>query len=356
MTKEVTTMNYKEILDNAALKKNFRIDDCINFEQYLSPTDIVNLAIIMQQLSPKQQKSFKQSIIRNAFFIELVKKDITSTKFQVRWTNQLRGDVRYTSYDECFKIFESFIYKFSQLSEPDMEIIKLFLKNNVIPYELPIDYINRYAEPIHIAANIDIYLNDDIKKCIKIRTAIKDKNLNPDSHIFTKILSDKIKVKTYLTDRALTGAHKTNREKRWETHPQSVQFSLRRNCNKIESKLLLQICMFKNTNPVLVNNLQRQHLLPQKFSFVTCPITGDIIDYNDFINDATNPTHGKSSFQVGHLNPLKSLDETGAFGHTSNNISWISEDGNRIQGSLSLDEVNALLLRIYNNHNFLDRQ
>ena len=42
-------------------------------------------------------------------------------------------------------------------------------------------------------------------------------------------------------------------------------------------------------------------------------------------------------------------DSYGENRHTADNISWISENGNRIQGSLSIDEVDALLRRIYHN-------
>lgn len=163
------------------------------------------------------------------------------------------------------------------------------------------------------------------------------------------ILADKIKVKTYLTDRALTGDYKTNREKRWETHPNSVQYALRRSCMKIETKLLLQIATFEGCDTRLVHNLQHDGLLSDPFEYCKCPITGDNIQYNEFADDALHPTHGKSKFQVGHLNPLKASDTDGVNGHTADNISWISENGNRIQGSLSIDEVNALLKRIYQN-------
>lgn len=64
-----------------------------------------------------------------------------------------------------------------------------------------------------------------------------------------------------------------------------------------------------------------------------------------------NPTHGNSNFQVGHLNPLK-LDDPNSliFGHTPENISWISKDGNRIQGDMSLKETRNLLIRITRNY------
>jgi hypothetical protein len=50
------------------------------------------------------------------------------------------------------------------------------------------------------------------------------------------------------------------------------------------------------------------------------------------------------------LNPLKLSVDGEAAGHTANNISWISADGNRIQGSLSLNDVRKLIQRISQNY------
>ncbi len=47
---------------------------------------------------------------------------------------------------------------------------------------------------------------------------------------------------------------------------------------------------------------------------------------------------------AGHLTPLKNGGR-----HISDNIGRISDDGNRIQGSLSLEEVDNLLIKIYKN-------
>jgi hypothetical protein len=68
--------------------------------------------------------------------------------------------------------------------------------------------------------------------------------------------------------------------------------------------------------------------------------------------EVADPTHGKSAYQVGHLNPLKA-GERAEFRHTRANISWITEDGNRIQGSLTLKETRELLLRISRNYDAL---
>ncbi len=129
-----------------------------------------------------------------------------------------------------------------------------------------------------------------------------------------------------------------------EAHPLNFQFALHRDCNQIETELLLQVCTFKGLDKKLVTLLQNQNLLPSTFENYKCPVTGEFLYYTDFENEILNQTHGKSMFQVGHLTPLKNGGK-----HISDNIGWISDDGNRIQGSLSLNEVDNLLLKIYKN-------
>ncbi len=342
-------MSFKDILDTAVTRERFRIDDCISIEEHLSERTIPFCNAIKSKLDVRQFKAFRRSIVRNAFLIEPVNDQVTSTKVETRWSSHLTGDVRFASYDTCVAILEKLLCKIANLSDNDFSIIKEFTNNTVVAYEMPIDYINRYASPIHTPENIDLFLDDTVRICTQMRQFIRDTRRNPAADVFKTILDDKVKVKTYLTDRAQTGEYKTNREKRWEAHPNSVQYALRRDCMRIETKLLLQIAMFEGCDQELVASMQEAGLLPDSFSFVKCPITGDNIQYAEFANDALHPTHGRSAFQVGHLNPLKSSDTDGFYGHTADNISWISENGNRIQGSLSLDEVNRLLRRIYLN-------
>ena len=342
-------MDYKLAIDTAVDSARFRIDDCIEFESSLEPAQLQECNIIKAKLSAREYKAFRRSIIRNSFLIEPVNDDVTSTKVETHWSHRLEGDVRYASYEMCVEIFNKLLYKIAHLPSEDFNMLKEVFNNTVVPYEMPVDYIDRFAAPIHTADNVDLFLNNEIKDCITMRRFIRDTHRNPASEVFQTILADKIKVKTYLTDRALTGEYKTNREKRWEAHPNSVQYALRRSCMKIETKLLLQIATFEGCDSNLVRNLQNDGLLSFPYEYCKCPITGDNIQYSEFANDALHPTHGKSKFQVGHLNPLKALDTDGANGHTADNISWISENGNRIQGSLSLDEVDDLLRRIYRN-------
>lgn len=307
------------------------------------------------KLGEKHYKKFGQAILRHVFLIELVKvPKIETTKFRTRWFSQLNNDPRWCSFDECLSIAEDLITGLREwLNKPShSQTLQLAFDCSLIPYEAPIDYINRFMDNgrIHTVGNVVWYYDELIIRTLKLRQYLTSSS-SPDSSFFRTVLADKIKVKTYLTDRVLTGLHKTNREKRWETHPESVHFAERRTCMAIEYALVTEICAFDGFPLYVVRQLQERNILPAELSTALCPITGDALSYEAFRDELLNPTHGKSDFQVGHLNPLKlgSSDGDGA-GHTADNISWISADGNRIQGSLSLNDVRVLLQRIADNY------
>ncbi len=320
-----------------------------------------NVSIITSILGTKEYKKLSQGILRNTFLIELVKvPKIETTKFRVRWVDQLKDDPRWCSFEECLQIANDLLNKLPEWLEfqNHKDVIELSFSNSLIPYELPIDYQYRLKENcrLHTRGNVIWYYDELILRTLKLRKYLTNSSTSPDTAFFRKVLTDKIKVKTYLTDRVLTGEHKTNREKRWETNPNSVHFAERRICMAIEYALVTQICSFAGFPKEALENLQRANILPGKLTTALCPITGDALSYEEFRNELLNPIHGRSAFQVGHLNPLKlgSKNENKS-GHTAENISWISADGNRIQGSLSLNDVRTLIRRIaenYNHHNW----
>jgi hypothetical protein len=300
-------------------------------------------------------RKLSYSILRNVFLIELVKvPKIETTKFRVRWIEQLRGDPRYCSFDECLNIaIELLVALPGWFATPThSKCMSLSFSNGIVPYEAPLDYINRVTKQgrLHQLGNLTWFYDELVLRTLNLRKYLTDKTTSPDHRFFRTLLSDKIKVKTYLTDRVLTGEHKTNREKRWETHPNSVHFAERRVCMAIEYALVTQICAFEGFPQESIKQLQKANILPQSLPNALCPITGDALSYEAFRAELLNPTHGKSDFQVGHLNPLKLGMQGETTGHTSNNISWISADGNRIQGNLSLNDVRELILRISQNY------
>jgi hypothetical protein len=348
------------IFERAVAEERFNMNNLIkNFINEIN-NNFPEISKILNEVNFKFKDAItfhliNKNLIRNVFLIELVNEKVTSTKFEVRWTQKLQEDPRFASFQDCLELYLKLLDDILNFDEKYFDLLADFTNNSIVSYELPIDYINREtnspASSIHHVNNIAWIEEDLVEETLLLRKLLLDENYNEESTLFAKAMKSKIKVKTYLTDRALTGEHKTNREKRWETHPKSVQFALRKECWKIEQTLLLQICRFENAPKDLVTNLIQSKLLDAYFPEFTCPIIGDKINFSDFKSVILNVDHGRSKYQVGHMNPLKSITD-GTFGHTAQNISWITENGNRIQGSLSLDEVDSLLRRICENRNY----
>lgn len=313
---------------------------------------------ILPILGEKVSDYVLRGIIRFAFLIELVKTPkIETTKFEVRWADRLdQTDPRYSTYEGCFAIFENMLTILEEkVCDSDWcELLQLFESWHLLPYEIPLDYRERNVTPsMHRSDNV-VWIGDDpVKKAVTLRSFLFDKRKNPYTELFA-LAYDKIKVKTYLTDRVLTGPHKTNREKRWETHPASVHFALRHTCLATEVALIHQLCHFRDFPAELRQALKDAGLLMFRDELFRCPITMEPLSFTEFEREVRDPIHGKAAYQVGHLNPLKSLNDSEQSGHNAENISWVSSEGNRIQGSLSLRETRALIQRIYSNYQKFD--
>jgi hypothetical protein len=314
----------------------------------------------LKKLGEKNYKKLAYAVLRAAFLIELVKKPkIETTKFRVRWIDELKDDPRGCSSEECLLIAEDLLTQlpdwFNANKEQHGQALLLSFDHSLLAYEAPLDYQLRLTPTgrLHARGNLVWFFDPPILRTLKLRQFLTSPLESPDAAFFRSVLVDKIRIKTYLTDRVLTGDHKTNREKRWETHPKSVHFAERRTCMAIEYALVTQVCRFEGFPKEAVASLQKEKILPAELPTALCPITGDSLSYESFREELLNPKHGKSDFQVGHVNPLKLGEEGGAAGHTAENISWISADGNRIQGSLSLDDVRELIQRISENYDRL---
>lgn len=288
-----------------------------------------------------------ESLIRNSFLIEYVKTRGGATKIAPRWTVE---DFRQASVDECLNIFTSLNNSLTPClanGEVTQLLAALAQKHNV-SYELPIDYLERRIEkPIHTADNIAWFFNGLPNRLVALRGMLGQLPSEELRRVFANA-SEKICVKSYLTDRAQTGEHQTNREKRWETHPIGVQFSFRQNCMEIEYELIRQIFYFVDFPANIRADFEKQGvLIPPDQTPVRCPITLIPLSFEEFKNEMLQRVHGQSRFHVGHIDPLKSTNE---LGHRASNISWISENGNRIQGYLTLKEVRELLATVAKNY------
>jgi len=315
---------------------------------------------LKEKLTEKQFEFIICAIVRNIFLIELVNDQISSTKMEVRWIVKPsegkkqevfdQTDPRFATFDECVLIFEKLTSELNKiLDDKKINLLYKYQEHKLIPYELPIDYIQKNISKLHSVQNMEWFWNEDYENIIRLRSILI--TLNDYSEIFTKILKEKIKVKTYLTDRVQTGKHKTNREKRWEAHPDSVHFALRKDCLLIEKELISQILNFEKCPVQIISSTEN---LVIKTDTYCCPVTLNQLDFHRFVSEILNPTHGVSKFQVGHLNPLKSNSTDGKNTHAAQNIGWISDDGNRIQGSMSLSRVRELLLEISKNYDKIE--
>ena len=327
------------------------IDEEVSFSPHLST--------IRQRLGAKEYRHLGKALIRHVFLIEPVKGiGVTTTKYRVRWWTELADDPRFCPFAECVEIASSLMEQLTGWLDTaeHVELTQLYYDYLIIHYEVPLDYIERPASTdlttrIHRRGNLAWTFTDAMLRTVKLRKYLFDPATSPDAFFFKKVLDDKIKVKTYLTDRVLTGENKSNREKRWEVHPRSVHFALRRTSMEIEYVLIRQLCAFAGFPEQFKAQLQAQGILPAELPTYRCPITLEPMSFDAFKDALLNPTHGKSDFQVGHLNPLKLDDPTDtASGHTADNISWISAHGNRIQGPMSLASVRALLQQIAHNY------
>jgi hypothetical protein len=323
------------------------------------------LDVVASFLDAMAIREIMQGLVRFAFLIETVKvPKIDSTKFALRWDRPLTSsDPRYASYDGCLSVFDHLVAELvtaCQVPEK-LQLLRNFRRHSQLPYELPIDYVERrQTAGLHSSDNVEFFWGETPQLAIALREYL----LNSAEHsfaVFFRKAYEKIRVKSYLTDRTLTGDHKTNREKRWEAHPLSVHFSLRRDCMGIEVALINQLCYFAGFPANLQHELESRGLIcfeDGKFSesrraSVTvsrCPITLEPLSYEEFRGELLSQRHGRASYQVGHLHPLKATSDNPHAGHTARNISWISAQGNRIQGEYSVDETRELIFRIISNY------
>jgi hypothetical protein len=311
---------------------------------------------VMNLAPPKVASHVLRALVRHSLLIQLVNEGNTTTLSEVRWTFRLAGDdPRRASVEDCLELLQrgAELALAAASTAEGLEAITGLALLSKVPNEIPLDYADRHANPLHTAANVRWLDNDFAAHLARQRLILLNPLQNPEHAVFAAAY-EKIKVKTYQTDRVQTGRHQTNREYRWETHPESVHFALRQDCMSIERALIDQLCRLDGMPEELEGMLVEQGLLVADAPKTRCPVTLDLLAWDDFANEMLEPDHGRSAFQVGHLNPLKAVNDDPTWGHTAANVAWISQDGNRIQGHLSLAQARALLDRVRRNYEELE--
>ncbi|WOO48766.1 hypothetical protein R2S03_14990 [Hafnia alvei] len=316
-----------------------------NFNQLLIESSIINNTL--------------DSLIRFSFLIELTNLSVGSTKMKTRWLSGLilmpqlgsfepiRGefipgnDPRASTFEECVLIFKNCIQDIiEKISSGNITLTFLtqLFKVRSVPYEFLFDYLEPSKPRVHTPDNIVWIFNEDISWLVKVRPILYS--------VLQQSIVNKIKTKTFKTDRALTGRDKTNRAKRWEVLFGDFQYASLTDCWSVERKLLSELIGFDNF-PQDVIQLLNQNGLVSGFNHTRCPVTLERLNYLTLLNDVV---HGRAEYQVGHLYPLK----RGGY-HNGVNVCWQSANGNRIQGDLTIDETVNLLDSIFNNRSSLNQ-
>jgi len=309
-----------------------------------------SLARLKSLVKTNSYKQIIGSLIRFSFLIELTNLKLGSTKMKTRWMpgrilmpqqgsfEPLQGtfkpgnDPRSSSSDVCCDVFETCMQIIADKIESEDNIstkLNLLSRNTSVPYEFVFDYKMPSENPIHTPQNINWILNQDIEWLIEARPIIWG--------TLSAQQKNKIQTKTYKTDRALTGKDKTNRAKRWETLFGDFQHATITQCWSVERKLLAELTGFDKFPERIKESLQKSGLM-SSFNVSRCPVTLEHLDFEVLQNPAV---HGRSDYQVGHLHPLK----RGGY-HEGANVCWKSNDGNRIQGDLTIEETIAPLDKI----------
>lgn len=161
------------------------------------------LSAINQAFGQKNYKKLAQAVLRAAFLIELVKvPKIETTKFRVRWCQQLNGDPRSCSFVECLEIASDLLEALPGWlrTQTHAEALRLAFKCNLLPYEVPLDYTLRAAPSgrIHQRGNLVWYCDELVIRTLKLRRYLTDASRSPDADFFKQVLKDKIRIKTYL--------------------------------------------------------------------------------------------------------------------------------------------------------------
>ncbi|SFR50357.1 hypothetical protein SAMN04488070_1560 [Pseudidiomarina maritima] len=315
------------------------------------------ITAIRDNMSEAEFKYIVSSIFRFAFCIELTNLKITSTKMKTRWvtgsitktrlgtfenyvgTFAPNQDQRSSSFEECagilFKCFELL-----SSSAMHLAVAKKLQSQKCrgTPYESVFTYIDPSLSPVHTVQNIRLTELTDIEWLILARPLIRPEiKLNLEGKD-SKLIS-KIATKCYKTDRSQTGEMQTNRAKRWECLSVDFQHASIEECWSVERKLLNELAHFQGFPDDKKSALIERGLFGTQ-DVTLCPITLKPMIFNEILGGGA---HGESNFQVGHMVPLKAGGR-----HSGENIKWISQDGNRIQGSLSISATQEMLRGIFN--------
>lgn len=343
------------------------------------------------KLSDKEYKNFKKRLWSFSAGLRQPRKDVgtcNKTPFFCRWdTNSITShltpdDPRYASQVECQKVCATLtalfleadqvildptsqavaiaeavlarklqphslicVHTANKITAGDIKLSLGYATQRLGAYEIPVSYRLDLSEgglhhhenvgwmkPLHVNYKLRESLRNHLKAAGASSKAIKN-------------ALDKIQVKAYCTDKDIMPPHFSNRDFRWATWTDSPQYASHYQCAMIELELMSQLYEFAGA-PKLVKGLfsdlgaevEEVRGQPVISGSMRCFVTGRILNYSEYVQAAINPKGGKSKYHVGHILPLTREGK-----HAFDNIAWMSDDGNRIQGNDTVEEIEAKL-------------
>ena len=344
-------------------------------------------------LTAKQSNKLHDRLWRFSAYIRQPRKDDRScnkTPFFERWdinpqTSYLTAeDPRYASEEECKRVYEmllALLLEAHGIPDPPPQAIALveqvlgrpFQPHSLVcvhtgraisgddikralgyttqrlgAYEIPTSYcVELHAGGRHVHKNVGwmkpLHINYSLRDVLHSHFTQSGVPMNAINNAL-----DKIQVKAYCTDKQTMPPHFSNRDVRWATWPDSVQYASHYQCAMIEMELIVELYEFVNA-PTLDDELTSAIVeirgRPIQPGTRRCFVTGRYLDYEDYAQAAINPKGGKSAYHVGHIVPL-----TRGGKHNWKNIAWVSDDGNRIQGNDTLEEIEVKLVEAVEYH------
>ena len=146
----------KAIFDNAVKAERFserRLFEQAKPLREWEPVEALNTKLL-EILTPAQIETVQRRMTRAVYFMELVKGDVTSTKYDVRWTNRFAAnDPRKASMEDCIAIHENLCHEiYALLPNPEFQNeLKLVVTWGLSPHEFAADYLSKEAVPIPLS-------------------------------------------------------------------------------------------------------------------------------------------------------------------------------------------------------------
>ncbi len=167
---------------------------------------------------------------------------------------------------------------------------------------------------------------------------------------FPSSLISAIETRALRSGRRQTGVFQTNRESRWNlihddpVHGTDPQYGTEEDCKTILLILLLTTLEFQNAPTVdhaLVDDLSRRYLgRPLERDSYRDSLLLEFLDFQALRAEAESPTHGRSAFHIGHIDPTRVPK------HVPENVAWRTLRSNLIQGDMTLREARIYIVKL----------